>query len=259
MAGGWRGPARCLARLEFWGFLNPYHIVKAAYRRLVPQSLNPFFFNGRTRFSRMVLAVKQRLEKDVDHDALYDAVYFDRVREEMAVTAGGIAASIADHFPEARTLVDVGCGTGSVLVEAERRGLSVIGLEYAEAALAMCRERGLDVRKFDIEQAATPDLRADVVLSTEVAEHLPADCADRFVDLLTSISDNVVVTAAPPGQGGTDHVNEQPNEYWIAKFEARGFAHDPQVTADWRADWRRRSVERQRARNVMVFTRRAAG
>lgn len=234
-----------------------YRIVKAVYRQTIPESLNPFFFNGRSRFSKIILWVKRAIEKNVDHDDLYDHQYFERQLRHMSASAKGIADSILERFPTATTLVDIGCGSGSVIAELEKRGLSVVGLEYADAALAICRDRGLDVRKFDIETETAPDLRADVALSTEVAEHIPPECADQYVALLTTISDNVVMTAATPGQGGTDHVNEQPNAYWIAKFEARGFDHDKKVTHEWREDWRRRSVDKHRSRNVMVFERRA--
>jgi hypothetical protein len=34
------------------------------------------------------------------------------------------------------------------------------------------------------------------------------------------------MTSAPVGQGGTNHVNCQPKEYWIEKMEKRGFIID---------------------------------
>jgi hypothetical protein len=58
----------------------------------------------------------------------------------------------------------------------------------------------------------------------EVAEHRDARHADTFVENLTSASSTVFLTAAEVGQGGLNHVNEQPNSYWIEKFDHRGFA-----------------------------------
>jgi hypothetical protein len=37
------------------------------------------------------------------------------------------------------------------------------------------------------------------------------------------------MTAAPPGQGGHFHVNEQPSEYWIKQFETFGYQVDPKT------------------------------
>ena len=79
--------------------------------------------------------------------------------------------------------------------------------------------------------------RFDLVQSLEVAEHIPAVSAATFVDNLTRHSQGLVLfSAAPPGQGGEFHVNEQPYQYWRELFARRGFhAHDylrPQLAAD---------------------------
>ena len=235
--------------------MSPYLAIKNVYRAIIPQSLNRMIFDGRTRLSRVIIYLKALIERDARHDELYDAVYFERQRIEMVQSGRGIADSLVERLPGLRSVVDVGCGSGAVLSELTRRGVEGVGLEYAEAALAICRENGLNVRKFDIEAAEQPDTTADLALSTEVAEHLPERCAEAYVDLLTSIADTVVMTAATPGQGGTDHVNEQPNAYWIEKFAARGFKHDHERTEEWRVDWRSRGVDRYRAKNVMIFTR----
>jgi hypothetical protein len=43
----------------------------------------------------------------------------------------------------------------------------------------------------------------------------------------------VVISAAPPsGGGGVDHINEQPPDYWIAKFAESGHKYDPKMTKD---------------------------
>lgn len=34
----------------------------------------------------------------------------------------------------------------------------------------------------------------------------------------------MLFSAATPGQGGYRHVNEQPHEYWLNRFEDRGYA-----------------------------------
>lgn len=233
-----------------------YTIAKTTYRTIVPRSLDRSFFDGQSAASRLIIRLKAALEQGAPHDDLYDATYYARQEEAMRVSSGHIAESIAERMPQVRTVIDVGCGSGAILGALRDRGLSGRGLDYSEAALDICREKGLDVLKFDLESgAAAPDLHADLALSTEVAEHLPAEIADPYVDFLTGISDTVLMTAATPGQGGTDHVNEQPNAYWIEKFADRGFGHDAGETEQWRADWKGRGVDRARAKNVMIFRR----
>ncbi|WP_288547147.1 hypothetical protein, partial [uncultured Helicobacter sp.] len=59
--------------------------------------------------------------------------------------------------------------------------------------------------------------------SIEVAEHLYAQYAQNLIDLLTSLSDIVLFSAAIPYQGGTHHVNEQPPIYWAKLFAKKDF------------------------------------
>jgi hypothetical protein len=115
--------------------------------------------------------------------------------------------------------------------------------KYAEAALRYCRERNLDVRKFDIKRHVLKKAaRSDLAVSLEVAEHLPEKRADRFVDLLRSLAPVVVCSAAKPQQGGLDHVNCQPQSYWIEKFERRGYRFDCGAVDALRAEWRAQGV-----------------
>jgi hypothetical protein len=87
----------------------------------------------------------------------------------------------------------------------------------------------------------------------EVAEHLPKSCARRFVQLLTALSPLVVFTAATPGQGGVDHVNEQPHEYWIDLFQSQGFQFDHRLSVEWRGQWEAAGVASFYHRNLMIF------
>ena len=52
------------------------------------------------------------------------------------------------------------------------------------------------------------DRKFDLVVSLEVAEHLPSECAETFVDSLTGLGPIVLFSAAIPHQGGTNHANE---------------------------------------------------
>ena len=61
--------------------------------------------------------------------------------------------------------------------------------------------------------------------SLEVAEHIPIESADVFIENLVRHSDGMILfSAAPPGQGGEFHVNEQPYDYWRQKFKRHGYA-----------------------------------
>jgi SAM-dependent methyltransferase len=227
-----------LARLAWWHLPSPVRTIVRS---------SPFLNRARG-------ALREALP--ISHDELYDEKYYEFVDEVASTSTDAMADSIVGEYHPSSVL-DVGCGTGTLLVSLRARGVPGIGLEYSRAALRVCLRRGLDVRRFDLERDRLPPLgRFDVVISTEVAEHLPASCADRYVDVLCAAADVVVFTAATPGQGGHDHVNEQPHDYWMAKFRARGFSFQEQRSLQWRAVWDARQTQSWYHRNLMLFHRR---
>jgi SAM-dependent methyltransferase len=134
-------------------------------------------------------------------------------------------ATLLDVFPNVKSIVDVGCGTGQFCAYFTSRGVRAVGFEYSRMARAWARLIGVDVHPFDLSSAPPPHPvgRADVALSLEVGEHIPATYAARFVEMLASIAPIVVLTCAPPGQAGNGHINCQPKSYWTELFRARGF------------------------------------
>lgn len=233
-----------------------YSRLKYVYRSIAPSWLGDILFGGRSGLSRAILNYKSEMEGSATHDEVYDAVYFQKYTAEMEHSAIGMVSSIVRHL-QPRTAVDIGCGSGEVLIELVKAGIEAEGFDLSDAALSACRAKGLRVGKFDLEDERQKfTVMADLAISTEVAEHVPEKLADRYVDLLCSVGQKfVVITAAPPGQGGTDHVNEQPPEYWIDKFVRQGAKFSPSLTKLFQSEWAELGVEKTRARNVLVFAR----
>lgn len=199
--------------------------------------------------------VSQATISGASHQEVYDERYYNFVDKTALTNAPIMARTLASQF-KAKRVLDVGCGGGALLLELSMHGVEVAGLEYSDDGLRRCKKRNLMVSKFDLEnrhQVATQAVRYDMVTSFEVAEHIPESLADRFVDVLTGSSDLAVMSAATPGQGGLDHVNEQPHDYWINKFKMRNYSYDQQAT-DWlRAEWGGAGVDLWYSANVMVF------
>ncbi len=220
-------------------------VINKLYLTLLPASV---------RRSAIVARLKQM---QFGHNWLYDSDYYEGAIEGPAArSAGRIAQSIFDDFTVTQ-VIDVGCGTGALLQALRDRGCEVFGLEYAEAAFKYCRARRLNVAKFDLEKDEFYDARTfDLAISMEVAEHLPEIVADRYVDLLTRFSSIIVFTAAPPGQGGVDHVNEQPPSYWINNFGSVASSTLRSSSQRWRETWKASGdVESWYYQNLMIFRR----
>jgi SAM-dependent methyltransferase len=236
--------------------MSVYAQLKLTFRTVVPTPVRDAVWSKRNPLRGALLSIKGALERSAAHDEIYDHAYYERSADAKRVTMQHIADSIVrDTSP--RTLVDVGCGGGFLLTALAQRGITCFGLEYSQAGIDLCRSVGLDVRRFDLEHDTFDDRSFDVAVSMEVAEHLPATVADRFVDLLARVAPVVVFTAARPGQVGTDHVNEQPPEYWIERFAARGFALNGTLADAWKREWETLGVIECYRDNLMVFSRSA--
>ncbi len=235
--------------------MSVYAAVRAVWRQL-PKGLQDAIMRN-AAFSRMKRSVSSLL---MNHDDRYCAEYYESIDRDALSSAGPIATSILRDFAP-KTLLDVGCGTGAMLVALAARGVDVAGLECSNVALSYCRRRGLNVFEYDLESPDPLPIRSrfDVVMSMEVAEHLSRHVADRFVDILTGYGDVIVFTAAIPGQGGRDHVNEQPHRYWIEKFSNREFHYASYRSLVWRKEWEEQGAASWYFRNLMVFTKTTVG
>lgn len=124
------------------------------------------------------------------------------------------------------TVVDVGCGLGQWLSVFKRNGvLRVTGIDGKHVPKDRRMVDPSEFVEFDFNDCAEFVAREkyDLLLSLEVAEHLPADKAGPFVNMLTSLSDTIVFSAAVPGQTGENHANEQYPDYWFRLFAAKGY------------------------------------
>ena len=149
---------------------------------------------------------------------------------------------IADTFAPGSVL-DVGCGEGFLVEEFRSRGAEAFGVDGDDMA-------GVD-RVVDL--CDPPHLgRWDVAVSLEVGEHLPASAAKGFVRLLCESAPVVVFSAAIPGQGGPNHVNEQWPAYWVELFAECGHVHGSGALRQ--ALWGDERVESWYRQNLLVFS-----
>lgn len=167
---------------------------------------------------------------------VYDETFLDNATRWNSASARRVAA-ILQPLLRARSVLDVGCAQGAWLRAWKEAGVAEIagvdGSYVDRSRLQIPAESFVDR---DISQAFDLGRSFDLVQCLEVAEHLPAAQAATLVDNLVRHGTTILFSAAPPGQGGENHVNEQPYEYWRALFRERGYdamdAVRPLVKAD---------------------------
>ena len=184
-----------------------------------------------------------------------DVYVYDFAFQNMAATGSAYAASGSSHSSRSCPVrvVDIGCARGTWLREWRASGVNdVVGVDgdYVDRGkLEIAQDRFSCVILAQI-QPPTP-VRSGA--NSEVAEHLPAARAASFVADLVALAPVVLFSAAPPGQGGEHHLNEQPYDYWRALFRHHGYvAVDclrPLLTRD-------AGIPRWYRHNLMLYVRR---
>ena len=191
---------------------------------------------------------------------VYDGDFFDSNQEEgLSMTIWSVP--LFQKIFNFKSLIDVGSATGHYLKTCIDAGVDdVMGLEGSPEAFKKLIVDKKYVIMHDFRDPYTFHRKWDLAISIEVAEHIDGIYADNYVKILTDSSDTVLLTAAPPGQGGTAHVNEQPQEWWIARFSTFGFAYDKATTRQVKegieeAEEKGFGVAPWLKPNVMVFRR----
>jgi SAM-dependent methyltransferase len=180
----------------------------------------------------------------------YTEAFYECHRGGARSSAAVVVPMLIELFAP-RSVIDVGCGIGTWLATFREHGVDDVGgvdggwVEHA--ALEIPAERFLTA---DLTRPLRLDRTFDLVLSLEVAEHLPPECADTFVDTLTRLGPAIVFSAAIPLQGGLNHVNEQWPEYWVERFAARGY---DVVDGLRQRIWTNPAVDWYYAQNALMF------
>jgi SAM-dependent methyltransferase len=165
----------------------------------------------------------------MDVSSLYDRGFFEAHlpwQAEYDLIADALAGRLAFS-----SVLDLGCGNGFLIARLAALGREVEGVDGSPHAVELAAPAVAQrIRVMDLTAPVRLAAR-DLVICSEVAEHLDARHAETLVDnVCLNCRRWVFFTAATPGQGGHHHVNEQPHAYWADKFERRGFRLEAQLT-----------------------------
>lgn len=167
-------------------------------------------------------------------DEIYTYRFF-RTRKSLIWRAPIVCDAISKIL-EPKTVVDVGCGIGDY-VDYWNNNLNIKawGIEGSEAVKQYLVSDKVLIS--DMRQEKIVRLHSDLAVCLEVAEHIEAEFVQNFIENLTSISDRILISAAPPGQGGHYHVNCQPRTYWMDWFMLFGYEYVGSVVRQIQTEW----------------------
>jgi len=160
--------------------------------------------------------------------SVYSHQFFDQQSAGSLASAHVVLKVLFDIAPF-KSVVDIGCGLAPWLRAAKDFGVNyAVGLDgdYVDRKRLLVEPvcfRPCDLEAEDPRRVVGDDGLFELAICMEVAEHLSARRAPAFVTELCGLSDLVLFSAAIPGQGGTNHVNEQWPEYWAAMFANNSF------------------------------------
>jgi SAM-dependent methyltransferase len=148
-------------------------------------------------------------------------------------------------------VVDLGCGDGTWLHTFAQLGTQeILGIDGDYMRHDMLVIPPGNFLAFDLAKPIRLSQTFDLAMSLEVAEHLPAKAAPGFVDSLIRLAPVVLFSAAIPGQGGENHINEQWQDYWAKLFCQRGY-----VAIDYLRPkvWSNPQVAYWYSQNILLF------
>jgi SAM-dependent methyltransferase len=188
------------------------------------------------------------------HDGVRGRPYpkgFYAAQEPDSIRSAELIVPIVTGLTHPKSVVDVGCGTGTWLSVFQEFGVQdIVGIDGEWVDPRSLRIPPERFQTADLSEPLRLGRSFDLVMSLEVAEHLPASSAPTFVDSLVNLGPVVVFSAAIPQQGGTHHVNEQWPDYWVRLFEARGYRV---IDCIRRRVWNNPEVQWWYAQNTFVF------
>lgn len=163
--------------------------------------------------------------RDIVLGDIYKGSFFSR-RKSLVWRAPIVCNAVIKAFnlQTNNSIIDAGCAIGEYVDWFQKNGYRSIGIEGSINAIDYLLTDSVEID--DLRRKLVGYKRYSVCMSLEVAEHIEEKYAHQYAANLALLSNQVLLTAAPKGQGGHYHVNCQPKEYWIAMFNTLSYTRD---------------------------------
>lgn len=169
--------------------------------------------------------MKKNPGKEYDNE-FYKLMTNQNFEANNLTSAQEMVPYILKLFPNAASVIDVGCGIGIWASTFKNNGIPIVsGVDgkWVDKTQLLINKNEFHTHNFESGHKYITSRKYDIAICLEVAEHLNSKYADDLLDTLTELSDVIIFSAAIPHQGGIHHVNEQYQSYWKKKFEQRNY------------------------------------
>lgn len=103
-------------------------------------------------------------DASIDYAGAGDERLYRSVVDSLEVLLGGLRG---------RSILDVGCGNGALVLMLGERGANAAGIDTSERAIELARARGANATLASIDAYASPRVQFDAATVVEVIEHVP--------------------------------------------------------------------------------------
>lgn len=161
---------------------------------------------------------------DKDLSKKYKTGFYASLTDGSVRSASIILSRLFDIY-KPQSVADFGCGHGAWLQAAGQLGCKQLqGFDGTWVKPDNILNPGIRFTPINMEDRITLEYKYDLAISVEVAEHLSESRARTFVEDICKASDIVIFSAAIPEQGGTNHINEQWQSYWVNLFKEKDYS-----------------------------------
>ncbi|HEX4006021.1 MAG TPA: glycosyltransferase 87 family protein [Acidobacteriaceae bacterium] len=216
-----RGDGTYFGVANFWavvGFLNPLLPLAVTVATALLALREPALQSQREPSSAL------RFGETPAAAHAYDATFYRYIQSGATRSAETIIPIVVKHLP-VTGILDVGCGAGAWVAVYRKLGIQdSMGVDgdYVDRTALLVPPEAFAAH--DVAQPFDLGRRFSLVQCLEVGEHIDPAASRTLVANLVHHGDCVLFSAAIPGQGGENHVNEQPYAYWRGLFAEHGYA-----------------------------------